>query len=88
LVVAGLLVTLGTASAQTVGLPEDSHIRQQTLQGALERADRRMEFVNRGALLERENVGAVGRKNATNDAAENSEQPRTVRSEFSPWSRW
>ena len=77
-----LLVPIATVSAQ----PRQE--RRQTAEGALERADRRLEFVNRGAWLESQNFGLNGRKNATSDAARDAEEPRAVQQGFSPWSRW
>lgn len=46
------------------------------------------ELLNRGWQLKRENEGARGRINSTNDAARDAEEPRAVTPGFSPWGRW
>ena len=57
--------------------------------GALERADRRLDIVNRGLWLKQQNYGTNGRKNSTNDAAADTEVPRAARSGVTPgWSPW
>src|SRR5689334_29622 len=65
--------------------PSESEATRETLPGALERADRRLDIVNRGTDLQRQNQGANGRKNATRDAVEDAEVPRAARSGYSPW---
>jgi hypothetical protein len=90
-VIGTLLVSFASARAQRPLSPDGPDERQagrQTVGGALYRADRALEPWNRGALLERQNFGRQGRVNATSDAARESEEPRAVRSGFSPWTRF
>jgi hypothetical protein len=69
--------------------PERTPGRGETAGQALERADRRLRVLNRGLWLKEQNYGANGRKNATHDAAADSDVPRNARSGFNPgWSPW
>jgi hypothetical protein len=67
---------------------EEISAERQTLSGALQRADQKMEWWNRGMNLARENYGTRGRINSTNRAADEAEQPFAVGSGFSEWQRW
>jgi hypothetical protein len=69
--------------------PYQTPSARETAGGAVERADRRLEIINRGLWLKQQNYGANGRKNATNDAAVDATVPRAAHSGFSPgWSLW
>jgi hypothetical protein len=52
-----------------------SGAQRQSLGGAWERASDRLEWVNRGTDMRRVNVGLLGRRNATDDAAYQAERP-------------
>ena len=61
---------------------------QETVPGALERANRALEPWNRGLEMRRENQGARARVSATNDAANEVELPRALTPGFSEWTRF
>jgi hypothetical protein len=50
-------------------------VERETLGGAYERASDRLEWVNRGTEMRRVNVGLLGRRNATDNAAFQAERP-------------
>jgi hypothetical protein len=58
----------------------------ESLPGPLRRADRSLEVFNRQLFFTQQNFGLNGRKNSTNDAAQQAETPRAACSGFSPWS--
>jgi hypothetical protein len=81
-----LLLPLGAARAQS--LESERLLERQTTSGALFRAERQLEIVNRGAQLQRENFGRQGRVNSTGEAARQTEEPRAIQPGFSPWGRF
>jgi hypothetical protein len=73
------------------GLPAPSRVErseQQTLGGAQLRAEHRVRWFRRGGEMREQNVGARARVNATSDAADEAELPRTLVPGYSPFSRW
>jgi hypothetical protein len=57
--------------------PYQAPSRRESAAGALSRANRRLEFVNRQLWLNEQNYGLNGRKNATRDASTEATVPRS-----------
>ena len=72
--------------------PANAQSHRQTLSGAINRADHKLaDWFYRGIELREQNTGLNGRKNATNDAAQDTDTPRAARqngNDFSEWQRW
>lgn len=66
----------------------DERAEQETVPGALERANRALEPWNRGMEMRRQNYGARARVSSTNDAADQAELPRAITPGFSDWTHF